>query len=290
MPFEPGRLDVAVSSSSAERGRRRRACRRTPRAAFRFTRSMSPPMLPSREGERHPRLEVRDDARLHLGMLVRGSSSGRRPTRSSASCSHAGLAAYCAFSRVGIDEQLHAAGRGRSSTSPSASASRPMRVDVVRLDAVEVVLGLRVDHAEHRVGVGLAVDVRDAPVVADDGDVLRLLLPAREFAGVGFCAASVMSAATSRKASFLMGAPSGRKKYWPPGNLPPGRITLLRSGTAARQSPRPGIHQGVPADLMPGMPGSTASTRPPHTTVTATLRIRLPMLRVNQPVSIRNPR
>ena len=32
-----------------------------------------------------------------------------------------------------------------------------MRVDVVRLDAVEVVLGLRVHQAEDGVGVGLAV-------------------------------------------------------------------------------------------------------------------------------------
>ena len=40
--------------------------------------------------------------------------------------------------------------------------------DVVALHAGEIVLGLRVDHAEDGVGVGLAVDVRDAEVVADD--------------------------------------------------------------------------------------------------------------------------
>jgi hypothetical protein len=33
---------------------------------------------------------------------------------------------------------------------------------------------LGVDHAEHGVRVGLAIDVGDAPVVADDGDLLRL--------------------------------------------------------------------------------------------------------------------
>src|SRR5204862_1085782 len=55
------------------------------------------------------------------------------------------------------------------------------RVEVVRLDAIEIVLGLRVDCAEDRVGVGLPVDVGDAPVVADDRDGARLLLPSRRF-------------------------------------------------------------------------------------------------------------
>src|SRR2546429_692959 len=60
-----------------------------------------------------------------------------------------------------------------------APAGEPAeRVQVVRLDAVEVVLGLGVLHPEHRVGVSLPIDVRDAPIVADDGDVARLALPA----------------------------------------------------------------------------------------------------------------
>ena len=54
-------------------------------------------------------------------------------------------------------------------------------VDVVGLDAVEVVFGLGVLHAEDRVGIGFSVDVRDAPVVADDADVPGLLFPARQF-------------------------------------------------------------------------------------------------------------
>ena len=45
-----------------------------------------------------------------------------------------------------------------------------MRVDVVRLDAIEVVLGLRILHAENNVGVGLAINVGDAPIVPNDGD------------------------------------------------------------------------------------------------------------------------
>src|SRR6266516_4409101 len=55
-------------------------------------------------------------------------------------------------------------------------------VQVVRLDAVEVVLCLRVLHSEHGVRIGFAVHVRDAPVVADDRDVLRLTLPAGDIA------------------------------------------------------------------------------------------------------------
>src|ERR1019366_2008238 len=53
------------------------------------------------------------------------------------------------------------------------------------LDAIEVVLGLGVDHAEYRIGVGLAVDMRDAPVVPDDGDVRRPQLPSSGFGGAG---------------------------------------------------------------------------------------------------------
>ena len=55
------------------------------------------------------------------------------------------------------------------------------RIDVVQLDPIEVVFGLGVDHAEDRVGIGFSVDVRDAPIVADDGDVAGFLIPARRF-------------------------------------------------------------------------------------------------------------
>ena len=40
--------------------------------------------------------------------------------------------------------------------------------DVVAFDAREVVFGLRVQHAEHGIGIGLAVHVRHPEVVADD--------------------------------------------------------------------------------------------------------------------------
>ena len=81
--------------------------------------------------------------------------------------------------RFGIDEELHAEilidlrfALGLGETAHG--------VDVVRLHAIEIVLGLGVLHAEDRVGVRLTVDVCDSPVVADDGDVFGLLFPARE--------------------------------------------------------------------------------------------------------------
>jgi len=83
-----------------------------------------------------------------------------------------------------VDEELHAKvlidagftfGFGESARG----------VDVVDLDAIEVVFGLGVLHAEDGVGVGLAVNVGDAPVVAGDGDVCSFLFPAGGFGG--FC-------------------------------------------------------------------------------------------------------
>ena len=55
------------------------------------------------------------------------------------------------------------------------------RRDVVHLHAIEVILTLRVEQAEHRVGVRLAVDVRYPPLVPNDGDAFCLLLPGGDF-------------------------------------------------------------------------------------------------------------
>ena len=54
---------------------------------------------------------------------------------------------------------------------------------VVHLHAVEVVLALGVDHAEDGIGVGVAVDMGDAPIVAHDGDASGFGLLAGEIAG-----------------------------------------------------------------------------------------------------------
>src|SRR2546425_1700405 len=66
----------------------------------------------------------------------------------------------------------------------------PHRVDVVRLDAIEIVLGLRVNHAEDGISVGLAVDVRNAPVVTDNRDRPRFTLPASELGRPALCTGS----------------------------------------------------------------------------------------------------
>jgi hypothetical protein len=131
------------------------------------------------EAQRHPRLESPDDARLHLGVLVEVE------IQAIGKCVHelaqprgAGRVVLLHLRRV--DEELHAQvlvdfrlafGFGEA----------PHGVDVVRLDAIEVVFGLRVLHAEDRVGVGFSVDVRNAPIVPDDGDSRGLLAPARQF-------------------------------------------------------------------------------------------------------------
>ena len=55
--------------------------------------------------------------------------------------------------------------------------------DVVGFDPVEIVFGLRIGHAEHRIGVGLAMDMGDAPVVAGDADGRGTRLQAGEIIG-----------------------------------------------------------------------------------------------------------
>src|SRR5439155_926222 len=57
----------------------------------------------------------------------------------------------------------------------------PHRVDVVGFHAIEVVLGLRVSHSEHGIRVPLPINVRDAPVIANNGGVPRLAPPPRGF-------------------------------------------------------------------------------------------------------------
>ena len=136
------------------------------------------------EGERHPRFEVLDDSRLYLGMFVEvevqavgeGVHQGFEPR---------GAGLVLCLQRCGVDEELHAQVLVdlRFAFSLGEAAHR---VDVVGFDAVEVVLGLGVLHAEDGVGVGFAVDVGDAPVVADDGDVGRLSFPAFDL-GVPVC-------------------------------------------------------------------------------------------------------
>src|SRR6185369_16104589 len=56
-----------------------------------------------------------------------------------------------------------------------------LRIDVVHLDAVEIVFGLGIDHSEHGVSVRLPTHVRYTPVITGDCDVAAALLPTRLF-------------------------------------------------------------------------------------------------------------
>ena len=205
---------------------------------------------PFAEGQRHPRLEVRDDPRLHLRMRgeVEVQSVGPRV--------HQRLQPRRALLVLrlhvgGVDEDLHPQILV-DRRLPFRFREAPHRVQVVRLDAVEVVFGLRVDHAEHGVGVGLAGDVRDAPVVADDGDVLRLFLPARRV-GTGVLLRAERRerqadqgedellhdrAAYQRRAARLKTRPTGAPRAHRPSRATRGRPGATRPGRrgAARRT------------------------------------------------------
>ncbi len=61
----------------------------------------------------------------------------------------------------------------------------PERDEIIGLNAVEVVFGLGIDHSEHRIGIGWPMDMRDAPIVANDCRALRGRCPARSLDRVG---------------------------------------------------------------------------------------------------------
>jgi hypothetical protein len=117
-----------------------------------------------------------DDARLHLRMFIEieiqsigeGVHKGFQPR---------GARGILRLHIFGINEELHAQvlinfgfafGLGESAH----------RIDVICLDAIEVVLGLRVLHTEDGVGIGFSVNVGEAPIVTDNGDLLRFFFPA----------------------------------------------------------------------------------------------------------------
>ena len=203
MPFDPRGSGIEARRTRRTRRTRRKETRRARRArrarSTRWTRRnkrvavkrLELPQVdlldvaadaPFAERQRHPRFEAGDHPRLHLGVLVQvvvepvgiGVHQGLEPLRA--------LAVQSPHLRR-VDEQLHAqVAIDRGLTLGFGQPAH--RVQVIGLDPVEVVLGLRIHHAEYRVGVGLAVDVRDAPVVPDDGDALGAPLPARD---VGVC-------------------------------------------------------------------------------------------------------
>ena len=128
------------------------------------------------EREGHPGFKVFDDFWFHFGVLkevvVEAIGEGIHE-----GLEGGGTGCVLLLQDCGIDEEFHAQilpdfgfafGFGETAHG----------IDVVGFDAIEVVFGLGVDGSEDCVRVGFSVDVGDAPVVADDGDFLGVLVPA----------------------------------------------------------------------------------------------------------------
>ena len=134
------------------------------------------------EAQRHPRFELRDHARLHVRVRGEIEIQALGPRIHQRLQPRRAVVVLRLHVRR-IDEQLHP-----QVAIDFALAFRfgqaALRVDEVGLDAVEVVFGLRIHQPEHDVGVGLAVDVRHAPVVADDRDAFGARLPRRHLRAV----------------------------------------------------------------------------------------------------------
>ena len=123
---------------------------------------------------------MRDHPRLHLGVLIEEvvQAVGERVHQFS---QPGRTRPVLRAQRVGIDEQLHPQiliHRGL----PFRLGKPAQCIQVIRLDAIEVIFGLSVLHAEDGVRIGLTIDMGDAPVVADDRDFLGATLPAGEIA------------------------------------------------------------------------------------------------------------
>ena len=127
------------------------------------------------EGESHPGLEVLDEARFHFVLFRKievhcvgeGIHNRLQPRRACVE-----LALEC----VRVDEQFHP----QILENPGFAfgfRQSTHGVQVVCFDAIEVVFSLGVDHPEDGVGICFAMNMRDAPIVASDGDALSLLLP-----------------------------------------------------------------------------------------------------------------
>jgi hypothetical protein len=129
------------------------------------------------EGQGHPRFKLMDDFRRDTRMLEQKIIQPVRP-RQHQCPQPRGAGEVALLQAVRVDEQPLAQITVNGGLA-LCLRQHSQAVEVVTLDAAEVVLGLGVDGAEYRIRIGLAVDMRDAPVVADDADILGVLLPAR---------------------------------------------------------------------------------------------------------------
>ena len=131
------------------------------------------------ERQRHPGLEMGEhfglDLRVGMQVVVQAVGIGvHQPFQP------IGTALVLALQIFRVDEELHA--QIAIDLRLSFGLRQPPHpVEVVHFHPVEVVFGLRIHDTEDGIRVCLAVDVRDTPVVTNDGDVVRLLLPASDF-------------------------------------------------------------------------------------------------------------
>ena len=131
-----------------------------------------------RERKRHPRFKSLDNPRFQLRMLVEIEVQSIRE-RVHQRLQPCGARCILRLHRGGVNEEFHAQvlvdfgfALGLRQTSHG--------VDVVCLDAIEIVFGLCVLRTEDRVGVRFSVDVRDAPIIPRDGHIPSFLLPPRD--------------------------------------------------------------------------------------------------------------
>ena len=123
----------------------------------------------------HPGLEVLNHSRLYLGMPgeIEVGPIGERihqlpqPFRARR---------IVFFQDLGVDEHLHAQIL-IDLAFPLCLGQPPHGIQVVGFDPVEVVFALRIDHAKDGIRIGLAINMRHSPVVADNGDVLSFRRP-----------------------------------------------------------------------------------------------------------------
>ena len=134
------------------------------------------------KAQRHPRREVRQHPRMHPRMVgeIVVERVGPRGHQRPEPRRRRGIAG---FKPRRIDEQsLAQVGPQRRLAVGLGEAAEAGQI--VRLDPREVILGLGVDHAIDRVGVGVAADVGDAPFVAGDGCAMGLRGRCRRGTGV----------------------------------------------------------------------------------------------------------
>ena len=116
------------------------------------------------KAQRHPRFELRDDSGVHLRVIGEVLVEPRGPALHQRAQPRRALG-ILHFEIGRIDPQPLAQVRPDRAFAIGLGAAAKAR-QVIHLDPVEVILGLGIDHPVNRIGVSVALDVGDAPIVA----------------------------------------------------------------------------------------------------------------------------